>query len=130
VSRVTTQDLVGDFQVSRLNHFTANAQAVQIAAADPTRWALIISGDALNTMGIGTDSSMSGSQGIVLTTTTPVWSGTFRDFGAMINLAWFVRGTGPVGVNVFEILYRPAMRADNPEKVLREYAAKTAGMRG
>jgi hypothetical protein len=101
--------LVGDF-VIRENHIGTNPTAQKIVGPDPTRWGLILSVSASGDAFVATtDTSISTSGGILVSSTSPGLQINFRDWGALVNLAWFVTQVSPgARATAIEVLYRPS----------------------
>lgn len=87
---------------------------VQLVAANPLRWALVISApiDKLNQNSVESwvsinPNSVKGFVGIKLTASNPSLMLTFRDYGSLVQQAWFgssATDSGTGGWEVIEVL--------------------------
>jgi hypothetical protein len=120
--------ILEDFRISESNFSPAGA-AIQVAAADPTRWSITF---GLANTGVAAWVSTRGivatNNGIPLTTQTPVFTINFRDYGALTVVPWFAFGGAASGVQVIEVFYRPQGWEEMGGDVLAELADRYKGV--
>lgn len=82
-----------------------NTGAVQIGAlADPNRIAILWSNNSGIPVLISTDPNATGTQGILLTTNTPVFTMSHAEFGNLVQTTWFINNVNPaLQVTVIEV---------------------------
>lgn len=104
-----------DWQWRAKQYTILSGSGTKIAAADPTRWALMISffGQAHFLWPEGAPNDQY-SPGFILTTYTygnAVLEMTFEKYGAVVQTPWYAAArSGSDVIGVLEILYRPSAR--------------------
>jgi hypothetical protein len=116
-----------DFVVteSRFSGVTNNGQ---VAAQDPTRWAILFSvpvtGQVAN---VSTRGTVTSAQGIRIDASSPPLWLNFRDVGALVQQAWFTTFLGTSGLTVIEVFYRPAGWEEAGPELMEELAERYRG---
>lgn len=99
--------LGSDFQV-RETFVSPGGAAKQLCLQDPSRWALLISqANTATAVWVSTLSTVTTNDGVPLAIQDPKLLMNFRDYGGLVQAAWF--GFGAVGaiIDVIEVFYRP-----------------------
>lgn len=102
-------ELGGQWNVVETTPPPSNTVGVtQIAAANPLRYALVFAlcqGSAPPPVNLSTLETVSASSGLVLTQYNPILTLSYRDFGGLVQMPWYVfGGSGPGQITIIEIL--------------------------